>query len=152
MYLGSIMWILGLSFSVTRHIMLQLIQLMCPTSIIVMGSCKWYDCTLCYISCSLSHSLLHQKSAFQMWLHDEKVVCFWDPSAEVKSKCWVFLLQKYGCLIYISSAWENSDVSHFSHKWLVSVCNIHNDIMNGTNQNQSLEKSELRYYFIRLTI
>ncbi len=24
--------------------------------------------------------------------------------------------------------------------------------MNGTNQNQSLEKSELRYYFIRLTI
>ena len=38
------------------------------------------------------------------------------------------------------------------HKWLVSVCNIHNDIMNGTNQNQSLGKSELRYYFIRLTI
>ncbi len=38
------------------------------------------------------------------------------------------------------------------HKWLVSVCNIHNDIMIGTNQNQSLGKSELRYYFIRLTI
>ncbi len=38
------------------------------------------------------------------------------------------------------------------HKWLVSVCDIHNDIMNGTNQNQSLGKSELRYYFIRLTI
>ncbi len=38
------------------------------------------------------------------------------------------------------------------HKWLVSVCNIHNDIMNGTNQNQSFGKSELRYYFIRLTI
>ncbi len=38
------------------------------------------------------------------------------------------------------------------HKWLVSVCNIYNDIMNGTNQNQSLGKSELRYYFIRLTI
>ncbi len=38
------------------------------------------------------------------------------------------------------------------HKWLVSVCNFHNDIMNGTNQNQSLGKSELRYYFIRLTI
>ncbi len=38
------------------------------------------------------------------------------------------------------------------HKWLVSVCNIHTDIMNGTNQNQSLGKSELCYYFIRLTI
>ncbi len=38
------------------------------------------------------------------------------------------------------------------HKWLVLVCNIHNDIMNGRNQNQSLGKSELRYYFIRLTI
>ncbi len=38
------------------------------------------------------------------------------------------------------------------HKWLVSVCNIHNDITNGTNHNQSLGKSELRYYFIRLTI
>ncbi len=45
------------------------------------------------------------------------------------------------------------------HKWLVSVCVIrfvsyvlHNDkYMNGTNQNQSLGKSELRYYFIRLT-
>ncbi len=32
------------------------------------------------------------------------------------------------------------------HKWLVLVCNIHNDIMNGANQNQSLGKSELRYY------
>ncbi len=38
------------------------------------------------------------------------------------------------------------------HKWLVSVCNIHNDIMDSTNRNQSLGKSELRYYFIRLTI
>ncbi len=38
------------------------------------------------------------------------------------------------------------------HKWLVSVCNINNHIMNSTNQNQPLGKSELRYYLIRLTI
>ncbi len=38
------------------------------------------------------------------------------------------------------------------HKWLVLVCNIHNDIWILLNQNQSLMKSELRYYFIRLTI
>ncbi len=35
-------------------------------------------------------------------------------------------------------------------KLLVSVCNIHNDIMDGTSQNQSLGKSELCLYFIRL--
>ena len=39
------------------------------------------------------------------------------------------------------------------HKWLVSGCNIHNNRdMNGTNQNQSLGKNEILYYFIRLTI
>ncbi len=38
------------------------------------------------------------------------------------------------------------------HKWLLLVCNIHMSLCMLHNQNQSLVKSELRHYFIRLTM
>ncbi len=56
-----------------------------------------------------------------------------------------------GCRTYVWYRQPNKIMAYLTfHKWLASVCNIHNDIMNGTNQNQSLGKSELHYAIILL--
>ena len=66
-------------------------------------------------------------------------LCFDSCTLLCQSCCLILYRQRNKMIAYLTF-----------HKWLVLVCTIRYVIMNVTKQNQSLVKSEIHHYFIRL--